>query len=154
MLAKLILFYQWMYFLCVFMISLHDHAPSLMKYFLCLPHCLVIIIWYLLSLRIKPLFEQHDAKEFKSSWSRFSSPEDTVGVFKNHILEVSQSKRKNKYKWWSYIKTFWVLLCYKMTNFPMEMSDCIWQHQKYARPEIYVVTLVYTIYLIFRLKRT
>ena len=22
------------------------------------------------------------------------------------------------------------------------MSDCIWQHQKYARPEIYVVTLV------------
>ena len=25
----------------------------------------------------------------------------------------------------------------KMTNFPLEMSDCIWQHQKYARPETY-----------------
>ena len=29
-----------------------------------------------------------------------------------------------------------------MSNFPMEMSDFSWQHQKYARPEIYVVTLV------------
>ena len=24
----------------------------------------------------------------------------------------------------------------------MEMSDCSWQHQKYARPEMYVVTYV------------
>ena len=29
-----------------------------------------------------------------------------------------------------------------MTNCPMEMSDFTWQHQKYARPEIYVVTYV------------
>ena len=28
---------------------------------------------------------------------RFSSPEDTVDVFKNHVLEVSQSEWKNKH---------------------------------------------------------
>ena len=39
----------------------------------------------------------------------FSSPED--GVFKNHVLEVSKLKWKNKHKWWSHIKTFWVALC-------------------------------------------
>ena len=27
-------------------------------------------------------------------------------------------------------------------NFPMEMRDFTWQHQKYARVEIYVVTYV------------
>ena len=30
----------------------------------------------------------------------------------------------------------------KMSKFRMDMSDFSWQHQKYARPEIYVVTLV------------
>ena len=31
----------------------------------------------------------------------------------------------------------------------MEMSDCIWQHQKYARPETYRATLVFDlIYLL------
>ena len=29
-----------------------------------------------------------------------------------------------------------------MSNVPMEMSDFTCQHQKYARPEFYVVTLV------------
>ena len=30
-------------------------------------------------------------------------------------------------------------------NFAMEISDFSWQHQKYARPEIYVVTYVWLI---------
>ena len=30
----------------------------------------------------------------------------------------------------------------KCRNFPMEMSDSTGQHQKYSRPEIYIVTLV------------
>ena len=42
---------------------------------------------------------------------RFSSPEDTIEAFKNHVSELSQSVWKNKHKWWSYIKTCWVALC-------------------------------------------
>ena len=36
-----------------------------------------------------------------------------------------------------------------MSNFPMEMSDCSWQHQKYARPETYAVFLCPTVGGIF-----
>ena len=31
-----------------------------------------------------------------------------------------------------------------MSNLLMEMSDFSWQHHKYARPEIFVVTLLWT----------
>ena len=58
-------------------------------------------------------------------------PEDTVGA-----LEVSQSEWKNKHKWWSYIKTFWLPLCKKMSNFSMEITD-------FTRN--FVVTYVYII---------
>ena len=74
---------------------------------------------------------------------RFSSPEDTLEVFKNHVLEVYQPVWRNKHKLWSYIKTFWVPLCQKLSNFPMIISDLTWQQQKYARPDIYVVTYVF-----------
>ena len=30
----------------------------------------------------------------------------------------------------------------KIANFPMQLSDWLWQHQKYARPETYLATLV------------
>ena len=46
----------------------------------------------------------------KTRRQRFSSPENAVESFENHILEVSQSEWKSKHKWWSYIKTFWVPL--------------------------------------------
>ena len=35
-------------------------------------------------------------KKRRCQW--FSSPEDTVGVFKNHVLKASQSEWKNKHK--------------------------------------------------------
>ena len=30
-----------------------------------------------------------------------------------------------QHKWWSYVKTFWVQWCLKMSNFPIKMSNCI-----------------------------
>ena len=78
----------------------------------------------------------------KMRGERFLSPEDAVEAFKNHVLEMSQSEWKNKHKSWSHIKTFWVRLCLKILSFPMEVSDCSWQDQKYARPEIYADTHV------------
>ena len=34
----------------------------------------------------------------KMHGQRFSLPEDAIGVFKNHVLEMSQSEWKNKHK--------------------------------------------------------
>ena len=83
-----------------------------------------------------------DSPWLNTQWLLFiCSPEDAVEAFKRHVLELSQSKWKKKHKWWSYIKTFLAASCTKMSNFPMEMSDCSWQQQKYARPEIYVATI-------------
>ena len=54
------------------------------------------------------------------------------------VLNCLVSSNCEQHKWWSYVKTFWVRLCLKMSNFPTEMSDCTLQHQTYARPETYI----------------
>ena len=72
---------------------------------------------------------------------RFSLPEDAVEAFKSHVLKLSKSElkktntndgRASKHSEYDYVK--------KMSNFAMKMSDFTWQHQKYARSEIYVPT--------------
>ena len=43
----------------------------------------------------------------------------------------------------SCVKTFWVRLCWKMSNFAMHISNYSWQYHKCNRPEIYVATLLF-----------
>ena len=58
------------------------------------------------------------------------------------FAKLNFSSHCKRHKWWSCVKTFWLRLCLNMSNISMEMSDFTWQHQKYASPVIYVVTLV------------
>ena len=69
-----------------------------------------LIMWRLFHLNIVGRSILSGTPQFVCG-QRFSSPEDTVGVFKNHVLEVSQSDWENKHKRRSYIKTFCLPLC-------------------------------------------
>ena len=41
-----------------------------------------------------------------------------------------------------------IVMLKKMTSFPMEMSDCIWQNQKHANPETPRITVNHLIFII------
>ena len=58
------------------------------------------------------------------------------------FVQLVFSSRCKQHKWWLYLKPFWVQLCLQMSNFPMKMSNCSWQNQKYTRPETCVATHV------------
>ena len=62
-------------------------------------------------------------------------------------IKLTFSSHCLQHKWWSYVKTFRVRLCLKTSNFPMQMWDYTWQHQKYDRPELHVATYVQVCYL-------
>ena len=58
------------------------------------------------------------------------------------FVKLVFSTHCKQHKWCSYVKTFWAHLCLKMSNFPIKISNCTWQYQKYARPETYLANLV------------
>ena len=60
---------------------------------------------------------------------RHENVHELMPFFLPNLLFSSHCKQ---HKWRWYVKTCWVSLCSKMTNFPMEMSDCNWRLQKYA----------------------
>ena len=65
------------------------------------------------------------------------------GVCAKIIIILIFSSHCKQHKWWSCVKTCWVQLCWKMSKFPIKMSNCTWHYQKYSRPETYLATLVY-----------
>ena len=65
---------------------------------------------------------------------------ETTAVFRGPSRNSSLNDHRPQSN--SLNQVFTVRVCLKMANFPMNVSDTIWQQQKYARPEIYVVTNV------------
>ena len=75
---------------------------------------------------------------------RFSSPEDTAGVYENHFLELSHSEWKKQTHITvvrQNILSIVMLKNVKLSNGNVRFHPA---NQKYARPEIYVVTYVFT----------
>ena len=64
-----------------------------------------------------------------------------IHFFTKFIFQVTVNNRNDcrtsKHSEYNYAK--------KLSDFPIEISVFSWQHQKYAKPEIYVVTLAKTI---------
>ena len=63
-------------------------------------------------------------------------------VWDGQIKWLHFSSHCKQYKWKSYVKTFRVRLCKIMSNFLMEILDCIWQQLVLVNAEIYLTALV------------